>query len=108
MLCGDFVWPTVFARGWTEAVHLYQLGSAIAALTALALFTSSTSMYHHGPDFCRYWRMDGGYALWTSCVCQWGLDSLTHEQVLEVWYAWPLCSGLLQGEWYGHAAKCAP
>ena len=37
-----------------------------------------------------------------------GLDSLTHEQVLEVWYAWPLCSGLLQGEWYGHAAKCAP
>ena len=34
MLCGDFVWPTVFARGWTEAVHLYQLGSAIAALTA--------------------------------------------------------------------------
>jgi hypothetical protein len=34
VLCADFVLPPVFARGWTEAVRLYDLGSAIAALTA--------------------------------------------------------------------------
>jgi hypothetical protein len=34
MLCQQFVWPSVFARGWTDAVRLYELGSAIAALTA--------------------------------------------------------------------------
>ena len=28
------VWPTVFSRGWTEAVRLYDLGGAIAAITA--------------------------------------------------------------------------
>ncbi len=35
MLCEDFVWPSVFACSWTEAVHWYGLGSAIATLTAL-------------------------------------------------------------------------
>jgi hypothetical protein len=34
VLCEDFVWQTVFARRWTEAFRLYELGSAIAALTA--------------------------------------------------------------------------
>ena len=34
VLCANFVLPPVFARGWTEAVRLYDLGSAIAALTA--------------------------------------------------------------------------
>ena len=34
VLYDDFVWPTVFARCWTEAVHLYDLGSVIVALTA--------------------------------------------------------------------------
>jgi hypothetical protein len=33
-MCRDFVWPTVFARGWTEAVRLADVGTAIAALTA--------------------------------------------------------------------------
>ena len=33
-MCEDFDWPTVFACGWTEAVRLYNLGSAIAAITA--------------------------------------------------------------------------
>jgi hypothetical protein len=33
-LCEELVWPPVFSRGWTEAVHLYDLGGAIAAFTA--------------------------------------------------------------------------
>jgi hypothetical protein len=33
-LCEELVWPPVFLRGWTEAVRLYDLGGAIAALTA--------------------------------------------------------------------------
>jgi hypothetical protein len=33
-MCEDFDWPTVFACGWTEVVRLYNLGSAIAAITA--------------------------------------------------------------------------
>jgi hypothetical protein len=35
VLCEDFVWPPIFACGWTEAVRLYELGSVIAVLTAL-------------------------------------------------------------------------
>jgi hypothetical protein len=33
-LCQELVWPPVFLRGWTEAVRLYDLGGAIAAITA--------------------------------------------------------------------------
>ena len=33
-LCEDLVWPSVFSGGWTEAVCLYDLGNAIADLTA--------------------------------------------------------------------------
>jgi hypothetical protein len=33
-LCEDLVWPSVFSGGWTEVVCLYDLGNAIAALTA--------------------------------------------------------------------------
>jgi hypothetical protein len=28
------VWPPVFSRGWTEATRLYDLGGAIASITA--------------------------------------------------------------------------
>jgi hypothetical protein len=34
VLCEDFDWPPVCTHCWTEVVHLYELGSAIAVLTA--------------------------------------------------------------------------
>jgi hypothetical protein len=34
MMCEAFVWPDGFARGWTEAVRLYDLLCTIAVLTA--------------------------------------------------------------------------
>jgi hypothetical protein len=61
MLCLDFVWLPVFAHGWTEAVRLHDLGSAIAALTA----TDALHVKRHDVlDFCRYWRMRGQHGWW--------------------------------------------
>jgi hypothetical protein len=34
VLCEDFDWQPVFARGWTEGVRLYDLGTVIAVITA--------------------------------------------------------------------------
>ena len=34
VLSEDFYWPPVFARGWMEAVWMYNLGTVIAMLTA--------------------------------------------------------------------------
>jgi hypothetical protein len=34
-LCEELVWPPFFSRGWTEAVHLYNLGGALTTHTDL-------------------------------------------------------------------------